>query len=122
MSLRKTGKKWKRLCAQDNYISCFSPESPMIKYGLAGLLARCLLNAFPFAPGEQWPLFSSISKAGFKTFTFRVLHFEFATYSYGDSAGLTPASLFIPLRGNQTGCKCRRVNGNEKYFLDNKKQ
>jgi hypothetical protein len=32
----------------DNYISCFSPESPMIKLlNMAGLLARLLLNTFP---------------------------------------------------------------------------
>jgi len=68
---------------------------------LAGLLACLLLNTFPSASRGQWYEDS--------TYVVWPERSNWA-YSYGDSAGFTPASLFVQTRKvrNQNLDKCKR--------------
>lgn len=67
---------------------------------LAGLLTFSVRFTFPSRPGRrQW-----YAEPGLVALRQEI-------HSYGDSAGFTPASLFIPHQGagTKTGCKCEGI-------------
>ncbi|AHF17475.1 hypothetical protein NIASO_08315 [Niabella soli DSM 19437] len=80
----------------------FSRKLNIVLTEPAGLLASSVLFTFP----QQKRRSGALTK-----------HF-YGRYSYGDSAGLAPASLFIPpVAGNQIRCKCREGDGlKHEYF------
>ena len=81
-----------------DYTSCFSPESPMINNLKRQVFWLSLnLNAFPL---------STVAKV-LSCFPEHPFGRQGGFYSYGDSAGFTPASLLIPgLTGNLIRRKC----------------
>lgn len=89
----------------------FPPKAYKCITDLAGLLAFLVSGYLPMAILPQWHVAPENTMQ-------QVLHQD---YSYGDSAGLTPASLLIVanrnLRQNQIGCKRNITPNNHNIYL-----